>query len=1159
MLANASSQDLRSAADRQAVGAIFDDVYIADAALEIHQRAAAMPIEERFQYLANWVLSGIDHDTIRVALDFAPTDPVQQNVSEPRAQSRVQTGADQVSPAIDLVATAKQLGRLDELHKHLADTDVQGDEQKRCRLALLAIVNIARDKPTVAQKNLEQLSRLVLAGSHTRFSQRWPETLAIWNAVQSAATRDAVSDMLHHIFLKQVRPGIRSGSEAWRLQMAALIGTQGNLAFDSVNGERVSFTSDSPLTLWQPASRSTALTRGQGYPVARWRLSSARIDSLGSHGVDYLYFGIPLRGNFEIECDVSGPGWPDSNMFVAGLWVHLSHKFNACRIGDHREELSSPTIKPRLSKNRIWLRYRAIVRDGVLSVSFNGRKVHQQSLTDNYDPWVAIRSTFHNHGAVRNLRITGDPQIPDELQLSTSPNLSEWVPYFGDSIGGRGSQWCQTGNASNGGIITGRFTPQIPEGSGQESLLQYHRPMLEDGTIEYDFYYRADEIQAHPALDCLAFMLKPDGVHLHSITDGAYDRTGLDPQNIQVRANERRGPDQLPLNADAWNHMKVSLSGNTLFLNLNGQIVYEHILSPSNQRTFGLFYYADQAEARIRNVIWRGDWPRTLPPIPEQELAGELTEFLDDDLAKLTAVREYDFSLDGLPPDEFTVFDDRQPFVMAEGADGLRMDRDGVDTSLSLHRLSVAPRCIVRGDFDVTASFIRFRASAAKESKNTTCSVLLSANLSDRQRTSGFVVLRFLRRPRKTDHQLLRATVGRREDNQSRNIGFGEIPYDGEGGTLRLARRGKQIYYLIAEQGSSYFRMIGEETWSDADVTAEGIRIQTQIAGLGSGSVVWTQLNIHAAEIIDLPSEERLQIIAALQQQLTGDLPMHALEFDGVTNYVTVPSIVYDGSHPITLETYVTHDRFGSVVIGDTQQSGLALGVPGTRYNMHAWNGKNYTPTKSSFPPVPSIRVHLAGTFDGDTLTLFVNGRLMKSLPLGGQFASSGFPLTIGASPSPNAAGFDYPFDGIIDGIRVSKTVRYTKDFEPPLRMESDDDTLALYDFSEGQGLKLSDSSGHEHHGLIRGATWVTDTATRYRAAAGLAKFRRQSVDVLVQTLSHQNPLVRLEAAAALGVIGSTAKQAVPVLRLLYEDDDQRVREAAKEANARIESISSPK
>ena len=416
----------------------------------------------------------------------------------------------------------------------------------------------------------------------------------------------------------------------------------------------------------------------------------------------------------------------------------------------------------------------------------------------------------------------------------------------------------------------------------------------------------------------------------------------------------------------------------------------------------------------------------------------------------LTAVRAHDFSLDGLPSQAFTVFHDREPFVMVEEADGLRMDREGVDASY--RRLALAPRCIVRGDFDVTASFVKFNAAPARESKDTTCSVLLSASLSDREQTGGFVVLRFLRRPGKTDKHVLRATVARRESNELRTSGFGEIPYDGEGGTLRLARRGKQMYYLIAEEGSSWFRLIGEETWSDADVTTEGIRIQTQIAGLGSSTVVWTQLNIRAAEIVDLPSEEPRQIIDSLQQQLTGDLPKHALEFDGATNYVTVPSIVYDGSHPITLESYVTHDRFGSVVIGDTQQSGLALGVPSTRYNMHAWNGNDYTPATAFFPPVPDQRVHLAGTFDGDTLALFVNGKLMKSLPLGGQFASSGFPLTIGASPSPNAAGIDYPFAGIIDGIRVSKTVRYTKDFEPPLRMESDNDTLALYDFSAGLG-----------------------------------------------------------------------------------------------------------
>jgi hypothetical protein len=282
--------------------------------------------------------------------------------------------------------------------------------------------------------------------------------------------------------------------------------------------------------------------------------------------------------------------------------------------------------------------------------------------------------------------------------------------------------------------------------------------------------------------------------------------------------------------------MKVSLSGNALFLNLNGQDVYERILAPANQRTFGLFHYADQTESRIRNVIWRGNWPRTLPPVSEQELAGDFTDFLDDDLVNLTAVRTHDFSLDGLPSQAFTVFHDREPFVMVEEADGLRMDREGVDASY--RRLALAPRCIVRGDFDVTASFVKFNAAPARELKDTMCSVLLSASLSDREQTGGFVVLRFLRRPGKTDKHVLRATVARRESNELRTSGFGEIPYDGEGGTLRLARRGKQMYYLIAEEGSSWFRLIGEETWSDADVTTEGIRIQTQIAGLTEAEVV---------------------------------------------------------------------------------------------------------------------------------------------------------------------------------------------------------------------------------------------------------------------------------------------------------------------------------
>ena len=158
------------------------------------------------------------------------------------------------------------------------------------------------------------------------------------------------------------------------------------------------------------------------------------------------------------------------------------------------------------------------------------------------------------------------------------------------------------------------------------------------------------------------------------------------------------------------------------------------------------------------------------------------------------------------------------------------------------------------------------------------------------------------------------------------------------------------MYVLIADHDSSYFQLVGEETLTDADLHKEGIHLRTQVAGPGSCSVVWTKVRIRATEIIDLAAEARTQAIAELQQQLTGDLPASALQFDGRTQYVTIPSIRYDGSHPITLEAFATPDRSRAIVIGDTEQSGVDLGIPDENYTMHAWNGMGYASARSVGP-----------------------------------------------------------------------------------------------------------------------------------------------------------------------------------------------------------------
>jgi hypothetical protein len=112
---------------------------------------------------------------------------------------------------------------------------------------------------------------------------------------------------------------------------------------------------------------------------------------------------------------------------------------------------------------------------------------------------------------------------------------------------------------------------------------------------------------------------------------------------------------------------------------------------------------------------------------------------------------------------------------------------------------------------------------------------------------------------------------------------------------------------------------------------------------------------------------------------------------------------------------------------------------------------------------VPGKLVHLAAVRDGGALSLYVDGKKVGSaLFPKDQKPSADLGFTI-------AKGFD----GEIEQIRVSKSRRYDRAFVPAAVLEADADTVALYRFDEGQGDKLTDSSGNGHHGKIVGAKWV--------------------------------------------------------------------------------------
>jgi len=237
----------------------------------------------------------------------------------------------------------------------------------------------------------------------------------------------------------------------------------------------------------------------------------------------------------------------------------------------------------------------------------------------------------------------------------------------------------------------------------------------------------------------------------------------------------------------------------------------------------------------------------------------------------------------------------------------------------------------------------------------------------------------------------------------------------------------------------------------------------------------------------------------------------YALEFGGKPDCVEIPTLKYDGSHPITIEATVRLDSgdpnsgvVSNVAYNRRPQAGTrlmshgpsktwAIGIQrgGTWYHLD-WDDLD----RDRWPKTEvGQTIRLAGVWDGKEVSLFTNGQRLQmgTVPQPRAGDAEITSLFIGADPG-DAGGTAGHFIGMIDEVRISNIARYDKDFTPQERLEPDQHTLALYHFDEGRGDVLHDTSGNGHHGKIVGAKWVRFASRRQvrsrrsRAAAGSPK-----------------------------------------------------------------------
>ena len=202
-------------------------------------------------------------------------------------------------------------------------------------------------------------------------------------------------------------------------------------------------------------------------------------------------------------------------------------------------------------------------------------------------------------------------------------------------------------------------------------------------------------------------------------------------------------------------------------------------------------------------------------------------------------------------------------------------------------------------------------------------------------------------------------------------------------------------------------------------------------------------------------------------------------------DHVKVPSMVYDGSTPLTVEAWMKPSNQRSIAAvasfcSHIPNAGIHCGVlpkkDGTlRPYAVCLNDQIYEPPLEAKLPIEKEEwMHLAVTRDKNIIQLFVDGILCGRKVLKSDYQPAKECLYIGAVPHVGEDGFKlfHTYFGEIDEVRISKSVRYKNDFTPQVRMVNDQDTLALYHFDEGRSNILKDSSGNGHHGTIVAPKW---------------------------------------------------------------------------------------
>ncbi|QEF98365.1 tetratricopeptide repeat protein [Stieleria maiorica] len=385
------------------------------------------------------------------------------------------------------------------------------------------------------------------------------------------------------------------------------------------------------LAHWIPATHASAKDFSEGKTAPIWVSDGeSQVRHVCGFGNDSLWFRYPLQGNFAVEMEIRDGGYREAELLFDGLqFAPLAH--NGSVYVKSQNTTDWVRFYSKATRQNQWNHCSVTLDEKTLSFRVNDQLIYREPRKD-HSPWFAVHLAGNKRTSVRNIKISGTPQIPGDVNLIPGDTLRGWSgQYYGvalptadvdarkqDKDGNDPSRY-RTGSkpeqiqnlawtVQDGELISGKIKAQ--KFNGQNSI-RYERPLGDGEVLSYEFFYEEGKMEVHPSIGRIAYVMRPSGLKLHWMS--APNTAWKIPKGFEVPLP---GADAkpLPLKAGQWNRVELVRDGSRIRISLNGETVFDQQpQSRLGDMVFGFFHNREQTSARIRNVRLNGPWPTEVP------------------------------------------------------------------------------------------------------------------------------------------------------------------------------------------------------------------------------------------------------------------------------------------------------------------------------------------------------------------------------------------------------------------------------------------------------------------------------------------------------------------------------------------------------------------